>query len=193
MFPALRTESETLIGHIDEMLDGIRNAAYGLSDDQARARPCRSALSIAGIIKHSTWIMTSELGERTSAPGSADGAAEFHGSFTPSDAESIDVLLARFDEARARYLAAMAALDPTAPRTAPPQPWDGITEPHEASTRILLTHHVEEFARHAGHADILREQLDGADAMGLRFAVEGREGNAYVQPWRPQGARGEGD
>ncbi|MGB6023231.1 MAG: hypothetical protein WBG89_12965 [Ornithinimicrobium sp.] len=40
-------------------------------------------------------------------------------------------------------------------------------------------------ARHAGHPDITREQLDGATAIELAFAIEGREGNDYVTPWTP--------
>jgi uncharacterized protein DUF664 len=49
-------------------------------------------------------------------------------------------------------------------------------------------HHVEEFARHAGHADVIREQFDGATAASLLMAVEGREGNDFIQPWRPASA-----
>ncbi len=53
--------------------------------------------------------------------------------------------------------------------------------------RFALVHHVEELARHAGHADIIREQIDGATAASLLMAVEGREGNDFVQPWTPAG------
>ena len=67
--------------------------------------------------------------------------------------------------------------------TVEPKPWDGQFEPMPATQRLLLAHHLDEFARHAGHADIIREQLDGADAMSLKYAVEGRPGNEYVQPW----------
>lgn len=185
MHPAVLTESEALVGHISEMLDGIRNSAHGLTDEQARSAPCRSELSVSGIVKHSTWIMTAHVGGREAEPGSADGAAEFMGSFRPGSDETIDVLLERFDTARTAYLEAMTALDPAAEMVFAPQPWDGILTETRASTRLLLVHHVEEFARHAGHADIIREQIDGATAMPLRFAVEGREGNAYVQPWSP--------
>ncbi|MGB7423447.1 MAG: hypothetical protein WA903_00920 [Ornithinimicrobium sp.] len=45
--------------------------------------------------------------------------------------------------------------------------------------------HANELARHAGHPDITREQLDGATAIELAFAIEGREGNDYVTPWTP--------
>jgi hypothetical protein len=42
---------------------------------------------------------------------------------------------------------------------------------------------IEETARHAGHADIIREQLDGATAFPLMAAVEGWPATAWVQPW----------
>jgi Protein of unknown function (DUF664) len=53
---------------------------------------------------------------------------------------------------------------------------------------VLALHLVEEFARHAGHADIVREQLDGAQAGELTMAVEGMQGNDFMQPWRREAA-----
>ena len=44
-------------------------------------------------------------------------------------------------------------------------------------------HAVEEVARHAGHADIIREQIDGAQAAELLAAIEGWEPNEYITPW----------
>lgn len=67
--------------------------------------------------------------------------------------------------------------------TCPPAPWDGILTPVESVLRFSHTHHVEELARHAGHADILREQIDGATAAPLLKAVEGREGRDFIQAW----------
>jgi len=75
--------------------------------------------------------------------------------------------------------------DPGADMTAPPAPWDGIYAPTDSVQRFELVHHVEELARHAGHADIIREQIDGANAGSLLMAVEGRDGNDFVQPWTP--------
>ena len=43
---------------------------------------------------------------------------------------------------------------------------------------------MEEFARHAGHADIIREEIDGAQAAELLAAVEGRPANDFVTPWQ---------
>ncbi|WP_432560566.1 DinB family protein [Granulicoccus sp. GXG6511] len=190
MFPAILTESQTLTGYIDEMLQGIRNSAHGLTDEQARSRPTRSTLSIAGLIKHTTWVMGQTVPRvegdgQTADPDSADGAAEFYGSFTPTGSETLNGLLTAFDATRERYRAAITAMDPAAEIEVGPQPWDDQPNTEIASQRLLLAHHIDEFARHAGHADIIREQLDGATAMALKFAVEGRPGNAFVQPWSP--------
>ena len=185
MYPALLTESATFTGYIAEMLDAIRASVHGLTDEQARSRPCRSSLSLSGILKHCTWVMRIQLVPRSTEPGSADGAAEFMGSFVPTDSESLTDLLDAFDTTRRQYLQVLADLDPAAEMTVGPRPWEDQHESEQATTRMLLAHHIDEFARHAGHADIIREQIDGADAMSLRFAVEGRAGNQYVQPWTP--------
>lgn len=50
--------------------------------------------------------------------------------------------------------------------------------------RLLALHQIEEFARHAGHADVIREQLDGAKAGELTLAVKDLPGNDFIQPWR---------
>ena len=52
------------------------------------------------------------------------------------------------------------------------------------SVRWVLLHLIEEVARHAGHADIVRESLDGATAIPLMAAVEGWPETPWVTPWR---------
>jgi hypothetical protein len=49
----------------------------------------------------------------------------------------------------------------------------------------VLGHLIEETARHAGHADIVRESIDGAGAGSLIAAAEGWEPTSWVQPWGP--------
>jgi hypothetical protein len=53
------------------------------------------------------------------------------------------------------------------------------------SVRWVLLHLIEETARHVGHADIIRESLDGATAIPLMAAVEGWPASPWVQPWEP--------
>jgi hypothetical protein len=49
----------------------------------------------------------------------------------------------------------------------------------------VLLHVIEETARHAGHADIVREAIDGATAFPLLAAAEGWEPTPWLQPWAP--------
>ena len=64
--------------------------------------------------------------------------------------------------------------------------------PHDVeawSVRWVLLHLIEETARHAGHADIVRESVDGATAFPLMAAAEGWPASPWLQPWKPpQGA-----
>ena len=178
--PGQRSEIETLAGYLDAQLTAIRAAAFGLTEDQARATPCRSTLSIGGLVKHAVYVMR----QRHGAPElDQAGFERYLGSFALTADETLAGLLDAFDEARASYLAEVRATDPDAPMTAPPAPWDGRDDPTPSVQRYALVHHVEEFARHAGHADIIREQLDGAGSGPLLLAAEGRPGNAFMQPW----------
>ena len=51
------------------------------------------------------------------------------------------------------------------------------------SVRWVLLHLIEETARHAGHADVVRESLDGASSISLLAAAEKWLANDFVQPW----------
>lgn len=188
------TEIENFHRRLAEQLASLRAAAYGLSEEQARQSPCRSTLSVGGLIKHAIFVM-SAVDDRTDNPsGEVDQdhfrahLGEFVGSFALTEDETLTELLARFDATVEHYLTQVAALDPDATWMEPPTPWTGRLEPTPASVRYLLGHHVEELGRHAGHADIIREELDGAQAMSLLFAIEGLPGNDFVQPWQPNSA-----
>ena len=185
--PGRHTESEALVGFLDQQLSALRASAHGLTEGQARQTPCRSALSIGGLVKHATYVLQGRERDRTSGGAVIDEAAFelFIGSFALGDGETLAGALDAFDAAREIYLADVRATDPGAEMTAPPAPWDGRYAPTPSVQRFELLHHVTELARHAGHADLVREQIDGADAMSLLMAVEGREGNDYVQPWTP--------
>ena len=54
------------------------------------------------------------------------------------------------------------------------------------SVRWVLMHLVSETARHAGHADIVREAVDGATAFPLLAAAEGWPATPWLQPWAPE-------
>ena len=189
--PGKHTENAALVGYLEQQLIAVRAASYGLTEQQARETPCRSALSIGGLLKHVTYVMQGRERQRANPGAMPDeaGYALFMASFALGDGETLAGTLEAFDAARSAYLADVRAVDPGAAMTAPPAPWDGIDGPTDSVQRFELIHHVEEIARHAGHADIIREHLDGANAGSLLMAVEGREGNAFVQPWTPPNRR----
>ena len=183
--PGTYTEAEAIVGYLEQQLMAIRAAAYGLTEQQARQRPCHSELSVGGLVKHATHVMNGRArrqADPTAMPDEA-GFALFMSSFALTDDETLDGVLAAFDTARDAYLADIVGTDPAAPMVEPPAPWDGREAPTESVQRFALLHQIEELARHAGHADILREQIDGANAASLLMAVEGRPGNDFVQPW----------
>ena len=102
-----------------------------------------------------------------------------------TDDETALGVLAEFDEIRVAYIAAIAATDPTAATTEPPAPWDGIYDARPANARYYLVQQIEEFARHAGHADIIREEIDGMPVPAIMLSQSGAPGNDYFQPYVP--------
>jgi hypothetical protein len=189
--PTRDDEITGLLGYVDQQLAAIRAAAIGLTDEQARLRPCRSALSIGGLIKHVTYGMrgaTARLSGEDGAPGAIDeaGYAAHMSSFALEDDETAAEAMAAFDEERGAYLAALAATDPGAPSTEPPAPWFGIYDARPANARYYLVHQVEELARHAGHADIIREQIDGVAVPAVMLSQAGAPANDFFQPYVPR-------
>jgi uncharacterized damage-inducible protein DinB len=162
-------ERAALLGYLAAQRRGIRRALTGLTEAQARSTPSASALSLAGVVKHCAWGERSWLrkmrGEPVDPQTSAQGWRE---SFTAQPDETVAVLLARYDEA-ARVTEAAVRAEPSLDRTftCRPTDWD---RGGERTWRWALLHLIEEAARHAGHADIVRESIDGASAFALESA-----------------------
>ncbi len=100
--PAKYTESEVLVGYLDQQLTTIRAAAHGLTEHQARETPCRSALSIGGLVKHVTYVMSGREREKANPGAMPDeaGYALFMASFALDDGETLASALEAFDGAR---------------------------------------------------------------------------------------------
>ncbi|MFG1777106.1 DinB family protein [Micromonospora sp. NPDC049048] len=129
----------------------------GLSDADAARRLVPSATTVAGLVKHLTLVERNWF-PCLLAPGPDDVylSTEEDGlaSFTLTEDDTVERLAAAYEQAcaRSREVAARFDLDHVVP-----QPQLG-----EVSLRWILVHMIEETARHAGHADILRELTDGA-------------------------------
>ena len=186
--PAPHDEITGLVNYLEVQLSAIRAAPLGLTEEQARATPCRSALSVGGIVKHTAYGLrgaTTTITDDGRAQIDAEAFAAHAASFTVGPDETMSGVLAEFDAAREACRAAITAADPDAEFLAPPAPWFGMFQPQPAKLRYFLVHQIEETARHAGHVDLLREQLDGVAVPSLVMTLEGMPANDFFQPYVP--------
>lgn len=166
--------------------------SYGLTDEQARSTPSVSALSIGGLIKHVTAMQRNWMGRVAAAPEAPAKdprpfeqiSKEFEDQHVMRPDETLDGLLDAFraQNAKSLHLVETANLDAAVP--VPHEiPW--FPKDQEAwSVRWVILHVINELARHAGHADIVRETVDGATMYELLAALEGWEIAGWVKPWR---------
>jgi uncharacterized damage-inducible protein DinB len=183
--PSVSTEREALVAYLVQQRDGLKNAAYGLTEQQARARPTVSALSVAGLIKHAA---TTEKGWIQTMIGNVGYANEraYLDSFALTEEETLESVIADLDRVAAETEAAVAALDDLGNKVQLPKaPWYP-QDSEGVSARWILLHVLEELARHAGHADIIREHIDGATMYELMAAAEGWPETDWLKPWRPK-------
>ena len=188
--PVLTDERELLLAYIDQQRDGIRFAAYGLTDEQARQAPTVSTLTIGGLVKHVTAMEQSWLDlllERQALASDAEsGEAAYEDGFTLRPDETLAGALEALDRVAAETADAVHRIDldraVPIPKGVPwfPQDIDAWT------VRWVLLHLIEEVGRHAGHADIVRESIDGATMFALMAAAEGWPATDWLQPWTPE-------
>lgn len=176
--PGIHTEDQTYAGYVVDIVDGLIAAAHDLTDEQARMSPCASALSVGGIVKHCAYGLNQYAVRMTNPPVPTPEEMKQHvdlwaASFALTDTETLAGALDSLRAARDRFLAELERVGADGPALAPPAPWFGIHEPVEIRNRHLLGTVLLELGRHAGHADIIREQIDGREAGGLYFASKG--------------------
>ncbi|MET9320895.1 DinB family protein [Streptomyces sp. NPDC003038] len=155
-------ERGTLLAFVEAQRTAIRESLLGLSEEQAASRPSVSELSLSGLLKHAAEVELGWLRMAQQRPNEHQRTEQtWEEGFRLAEGESIPALLDGVAEQTAAFIAAVPSLDETFPL--PPAPW--FPENGKVSMRWMLLHLVEEFARHAGHADIVRESLDGTRAM----------------------------
>ena len=176
-------EKALLLGYIDQQRDGLRNAAYGLTEEQIRLTPTVSSLSIGGLIKHVTATERGWLTDVLRRPQAQDPEA-YGSDFVVGPDDTLAGLLDDLDKAQAETEEAIAGVSLDHPVPVPDAPW--FPKDVEAwSVRWVLIHLVEEVARHAGHADIIRESIDGATMYPLMAGREGWPETPWMKPWKP--------
>jgi len=184
--PPVKTEREALIAYLRQQRDGLRYAAFGLTEEQIRSKPTKSALCVGGLIKHSALTERGWVEVMLGQPRQADEQA-YMDTFSITEAETRESLLAELDRVAEQTETAIGALHDLGDTVQLPNaPWYP-SHPAGYSARWILLHVIEELARHAGHADIIREHIDGATMYELMAGAEGWPESEWIKPWRPPG------
>jgi uncharacterized damage-inducible protein DinB len=149
---------------LTEFLDWYRQTMVlkvsGLTDEQARARLVGSDTNLLGLIRHLTEVERSWFRRRLrgeDAPPRYYSDADPDGDFRVGAGDTIAAVVAEYEaecEISRAITADTASLDELS--AVPVKDYDA-----PVSLRWILVHIIEETARHAGHADILRELIDG--------------------------------
>jgi uncharacterized damage-inducible protein DinB len=145
----------------------LRFTVRDLTDEQAAQRTTASALCLGGLIKH---VATTEQAWMSFVLRGAEGMAasddgDWAGKFRMLEGETLAGLLDRYAEVARKTTEIVASLpDLNVAQALPEAPW--FEAGASWSARRVLLHLIAETAQHAGHADIIRESLDGAKSMG---------------------------
>ncbi|MFJ3040903.1 DinB family protein [Streptomyces tendae] len=174
------TITEPLTGERADLLEALakqrhflRHTTRDLTDEQAGLRTTVSELCLGGLIKHVTSMerkWTAFIVDGPSAMGDFTAMTEadiarWADEFRMLPGETLAGVLDDYAEAARRTEELIAALpDLGATQPLPKAPW--FEADTAWSARRVLVHIVAETAQHAGHADIVRESLDGAKSMG---------------------------
>jgi hypothetical protein len=172
------TETATLTAERADLLESLathrhflRHTVQGLTDDQARERTTVSELTLGGLVKHvaateEQWVRFIVEGPAAmAAPSDPAGDAAWADGFRLLPDETLEGVLARYAEVAARTDDLVRTLpDLDASHPLPEAPW--FRPGARRSARRVFHHIVAETAQHAGHADIIRESLDGQKTMG---------------------------
>jgi uncharacterized damage-inducible protein DinB len=175
----MTTNEQTLTGERADLLDFLakhryflRHTAQGLTDEQANTRSTVSALTVGGLIKHVTtveqhWAEFARDGKGedvTEVEFTREFVAEWENKFRLAEGETLAGVLDEYEKVAAATDELVKTLDLEASYELPTAPWQppGVFW----SVRRIFLHITAETAQHAGHADIIRETIDGQKSMG---------------------------
>jgi hypothetical protein len=169
---ALSGERADLLINLTKSRHWLRHTARDLTDEQARQRTTASELTVGGLIKHQTAVEKNWASFIVNGPEAGPDFnnlpegfyEEWKAGFQLQEGETLAGVLAEFERTAKitdDLLATLPDLDLSHER--PETPWS----PKERWTaRRAFLHIASETFQHAGHADIIRESLDGAKSMG---------------------------
>ncbi len=160
------SELSDLRGFLDAQRATLRRQVAGLDAAQLDQRLAPSTMTLGGMLKHLAyvedfWLHVILLDQPPTPPFEAvDWARNRDWDWNSAVDDTPEELRALFEDAVARSDAALDAVAGPEARAA-----RGRRRTAEPTVRWLLLHMVEEYARHCGHADLLRENVDGATGL----------------------------
>lgn len=189
--PAVTDERELLVGYLVQQQDAFRNAMHGLTDEEAgRVAVPTSTLTVGTLAKHVTqtqrhWLdlVRAAAGDDVPEADPSEAGAAWQAAWTWTEADTVATATAELDAVSGDVLDAVRRVDLDVAVPVPPAPWNP-SDVESWSVRWVWMHLVEELARHAGHADIVREAVDGATMYPLMAAREGWPETDWLKPWR---------
>jgi uncharacterized damage-inducible protein DinB len=165
--PLAAAEASTLRGFLDYHRDTLRLKADGLDRERLAATHPPSTLSLGGLMKHMAlveehWFSAILLGNELGPPWAGiDWEADPDWEFRTAAGDSPTELRRIFDKAAAASDAVLDRVISEGGLETPSVKRDRLSgEPF--SLRWILLHMIEEYARHNGHADLIRESIDGS-------------------------------
>jgi uncharacterized damage-inducible protein DinB len=170
-------ERGALLGFLEEARGGIRRTLLGLTEEQAAKKPSASELSLSGLLKHVAEVEQSWVARAKGEQPPVERTEEtWHECFQLVGEETVEQQLAHWAEIARQteeFIRAVPSLNDTF--ALPDQPW---FPKERVSMRWLLLRLISEMDRHAGHADIIRESLDGRTAFELVAMQQGYAGQS---------------
>ncbi|MFE7400527.1 DinB family protein [Streptomyces sp. NPDC057557] len=172
-------EREDLLALVADQRTNFLHTVAGVGDDQAGLATTVSELTLGGLLKHlgevqRTWLAVVD----STTPGRVDWTDLDPDGTRMTKGETLAGLLDSFHEAAAEFDRTVRQ-EPDLDRlvTLPQYPWSP-PEPITWTVRHVLLHVFREIAHHSGHADIIREALDGASTTARMAEAASRGGGA---------------
>ncbi|MFE9247215.1 DinB family protein [Nocardiopsis sp. NPDC006938] len=163
-------EREALLSFLAQQRAFLLTTLQGLDQEQASRRTTASELTLAGIVKHvasveDSWAEFVRDGAPDVDYSSPKAQEEHENSFRLIGEETLESTLADYERTARETDAYFRSLpDLEVSEKLPAAPW--FPEDASWTARDVLLHLIRETAQHCGHADIIREALDGQKTMG---------------------------
>ncbi|MFB6575439.1 mycothiol transferase [Kocuria palustris] len=177
------TEHDALAAFASQQIRQVATTLQGLDAEQLRRTPAASQMSLGGIARHCLFVGNEGIfASLDPARARTHGTRDFQAGVPSADAvhddDTAESLITALHDMAAWVEHTVPSVDLEARIPVPDKPWfpDDV---ESWPVRWVVLHAIEEYARHAGHADILREQIDDKGAYELNALADG-------EPWAPE-------